>query len=168
MHLTQHRLTHAAPAQEHAWMEQAISLAVTNVGAEGGPFGAVVVRDGEVLGQSGNRVTESHDPTAHAEIMAIRAACRNIGDFRLDGALLVSSCEPCPMCLMAVLWARVDRVLFAADRHDAAAAGFDDLEFYQLLERPRATWSMPVTRLSHPRSTEPFATWTAHADRIDY
>ncbi|MDH6132930.1 guanine deaminase [Kitasatospora sp. MAA4] len=155
-------------AQEEAWMGLALDLAVENVGAGGGPFGAVVLRDGEILGQSGNRVTESHDPTAHAEIMAIRAACRTIGDFRLDGALLVSSCEPCPMCLTAVLWARVERVVFAADRHDAADAGFDDLEFYQLLERPRSTWSVPVTRLPHRRASRPFETWTSYADRIDY
>jgi guanine deaminase len=153
---------------EEAWMELALDLAVSNVGAGGGPFGAVIVRDGEILGSSGNRVTVSHDPTAHAEVMAIRVACRTIADFRLDGALLVSSCEPCPMCLTAALWARVERVVFAADRHDAAQAGFDDLEFYELLERPRSTWSMPVTRLRHQSQGRPFDTWTAFADRTDY
>ncbi|MEV7415133.1 nucleoside deaminase [Streptomyces sp. NPDC089919] len=155
-------------AQERAWMEQALDLAAANVAAGGGPFGAVVVRDGLVLGRSGNRVTDSHDPTAHAEIMAIRAACRTLRDFRLDGALLISSCEPCPMCLTAVLWARVERVLFAADRHDAADAGFDDLEFYRLLERPRSSWTVPVARMSHEKAQLPFEAWSACADRIDY
>jgi tRNA(Arg) A34 adenosine deaminase TadA len=154
--------------QEQAWMEQALDLAAANVAAGGGPFGAVVVRDGLVLGRSGNRVTDSHDPTAHAEIMAIRVACEKIQDFRLDGALLISSCEPCPMCLTAILWARVDRVLFAADRYDAATAGFDDLEFYRLLERPRSTWSVPVARMSHEKAQLPFEAWSAYADRIDY
>jgi guanine deaminase len=154
--------------REAAWMQMALDLAESNISAGGGPFGAVIVRDGEILGRSGNRVTLSHDPTAHAEVMAIRVACRTIGDFRLDGALLVSSCEPCPMCLTASLWARVERVVFAADRHDAADAGFDDLEFYELLERPRSTWSMPVTRLPHQGSRRPFDTWTAFAGRTDY
>ena len=168
MSLTYHRVCDAAPVQEEAWMEQAVDLAVSNVDTGGGPFGAVVVRDGEILGQSGNRVTESHDPTAHAEIMAVRAACRRIEDFRLDGAVLVSSCEPCPMCLSALLWARVDRILFAADRHDAAAAGFDDLEFYRLLERPRSSWPVPVSQLALADATRPFHAWAARVDRIDY
>ncbi|MER5689774.1 nucleoside deaminase [Streptomyces sp. NPDC002205] len=161
-------VAHGPAPRDDAWMEQALDLAVRNVGAGGGPFGAVVVRDGVILGQSGNRVTDTHDPTAHAEIMAIRAACRTIQDFRLDGALLVSSCEPCPMCLTAILWARVDRVVFAADRHDAADVGFDDLEFYRLLERPRSTWALPVERLSHELARRPFEAWTAFSDRIDY
>jgi tRNA(Arg) A34 adenosine deaminase TadA len=153
---------------EETWMAMAIDLAVDNVDTGGGPFGAVVVRDGEVLGRSGNRVTSLLDPTAHAEVMAIRAACRRLGDFRLTGALLVSSCEPCPMCLTASLWARVERVVYAADRYDAARAGFDDLEFYRVLDQPPDDWVMPVRRVARPDATRPFTAWSACAARVDY
>ncbi|HEX5294222.1 MAG TPA: nucleoside deaminase [Streptosporangiaceae bacterium] len=151
-----------------AWLERAVALAISNVATGGGPFGALVVRDGRILGQSGNRVTENNDPTAHAEVMAIRAACSAVGDFRLDGALLVSSCEPCPMCLGAALWSRVARVIYAADRHDAARVGFDDDEFYEMLDRPRLSWSVPVRHLALGSARQPFDAWSAAAERIDY
>ncbi|WP_433393092.1 nucleoside deaminase [Micromonospora sp. KLBMP9576] len=155
-------------AEERQWLDLAVELAVCNIGAGGGPFGAVVVSDGAVVGQGGNRVTAFRDPTAHAEVMAIRAACRTVNDFRLDGAVLLSSCEPCPMCLTAALWARIDRVLYAADRYDAAEAGFDDLRFYELLDRPSAQWDMPVTRLPSEGAGRPFRTWSNRSDRIPY
>ena len=112
------------------WLAEAVDLATRNVAEGGGPFGALIVQDGVELGRGVNRVTRDNDPTAHAEVCAIRAACTAKGDFRLHGATLYTSCEPCPLCLSSALWARVDRVLFAADRHDAARGGFDDLEFY--------------------------------------
>ncbi len=154
---------------ESRWLGLAIDLAERNVAEGGGPFGAVVVRDGRAVGRSGNRVTGNLDPTAHAEVMAIRAACQEVGDFRLDGTVLYSSCEPCPMCLAASLWARVERVVYAADRYDAAQAGFDDLEFYTLLDTPRDSWTtMPVQHLDHPGAGRPFEAWTDCSARIDY
>ncbi|MEU5691724.1 nucleoside deaminase [Actinosynnema sp. NPDC020468] len=153
---------------EARFLLDAIALATANVAEGGGPFGAVVVRAGEVIATGTNQVTPSLDPTAHAEVVAIRAACRAIGDFRLHGCVLVSSCEPCPLCLSAALWARVDRVVYAADRHDAAKAGFDDREFYDLFATPRERWSMPVDRIGTTEDTAPFEAWTARADRVDY
>ena len=126
------------------WLAVAVGLAVQNVHEGGGPFGAVIVRDGERIGAGQNRVTRDNDPTAHAEVLAIRAACAAIGDFSLAGATLYTSCEPCPLCMSAALWARVDRVVYAADRHDAARGGFDDREFYDLFARDRSTWHTPV------------------------
>lgn len=152
------------------WIEQAVDLATANVGRSGGPFGALVVRDGELVGSGTNRVTADLDPTAHAEIMAIRAACRQIGDFSLAGATLYASCEPCPLCLSASLWARLDRVLYAADRHTAARAGFDDARFHALLG-PRtdlSNWPMQVSRVPCSRADRPFAAWLADPDRTPY
>ncbi|HWR85193.1 MAG TPA: nucleoside deaminase [Rhodoglobus sp.] len=153
---------------DDAWLARAIELASANVGEGGGPFGALVVRDGRVLAEGQNRVTRDNDPTAHAEVVAIRAACAGIGDFSLAGATLYTSCEPCPLCLSAALWARVDRVVFAADRHDAARGGFDDSEFYELWERDRDSWELPVQRIRPANAAEPFDTWLAHEARTDY
>lgn len=153
---------------DHAWLRASIDLATRNVAAGGGPFGAVVVRAGEVIATGTNQVTPTLDPTAHAEVVAIRAACQAVGDFKLTGCVLVSSCEPCPLCLSAALWARVDRVVYAADRDDAAAAGFDDREFHDLFGRPRDTWALPVERISTGADNAPFTAWLSHADRVDY
>lgn len=150
------------------WLAAAVDLAVRNVGEGGGPFGAVIVADGRQVAAGQNRVTRDNDPTAHAEIVAIRAACAARGDFSLAGATLYTSCEPCPMCLASALWARVDRVVHAADRHDAARGGFDDLEFYELFARDRSTWNTRVEALAHADRTAPFDTWLAAADRIAY
>jgi guanine deaminase len=153
---------------DQAWLRDAIDLATRNVADGGGPFGAVIVRAGEVIATGTNQVTPLLDPTAHAEVVAIRAACQVIGDFKLTGCVLVSSCEPCPLCLSASLWARVERVVFAADRHDAAAAGFDDREFYELFGKPREDWSLPVDRVSTDVDNAPFAAWLSRSDRVDY
>lgn len=150
------------------WLREAVALAVDNVAAGGGPFGALIVRDGAVVATGVNQVTIANDPTAHAEVVAIRAACRELGDFRLSGCVLVTSCEPCPLCLAAALWARVDRVVFAADRHDAARGGFDDLAFYELFSTPRDQWAMAVTSTPVPDPAAPFAAWRAKTDRVDY
>ncbi|WP_216208890.1 nucleoside deaminase [Amycolatopsis aidingensis] len=155
-------------AAEREWLAEAVRIATANVAAGGGPFGALVVRDGTVLATGTNQVTPTLDPTAHAEVVAIRAACAVLGDFRLTGCVLVSSCEPCPLCLSAALWARVDRVLYAADRHDAAAAGFDDREFYDLFSTPRETWSLPVAQLVTTHHTAPFEAWHANPDKLAY
>jgi tRNA(Arg) A34 adenosine deaminase TadA len=153
---------------EHLWLDHAVSEAARNVAAGGGPFGALVVRGDDIVSVGVNEVTRTLDPTAHAEVVAIRAACRALGDFRLTGCVLVASCEPCPLCLSAAMWARVDRVVYAADRHDAAASGFDDRAFYDLFATPREAWPIPVAQVAHPRRTAPFEAWQEHGTRIDY
>jgi guanine deaminase len=150
------------------WLSQAVDLAVANVGAGGGPFGAVVVRDGVLLSTGQNRVTRDLDPTAHAEVQAIRAACAEVGDHSLAGCVLYTSCEPCPLCVSACLWARLDRVVYAADRHDAARGGFDDREFYELFARDRSTWPTLVQPGGHTDAFTPFEAWLTKADRVDY
>ena len=157
------------PADDAAWLARAVELAVANVGAGGGPFGAVVVRAGALVAEGANSVTRDNDPTAHAEVNALRAAGRALGTFDLGGTTLYSSCEPCPLCLSASLWARVDRVVFAADRTDAADAGFDDGEFYDRLATERSTWSLPrVASLRIATATLPFEHWSVHATRVEY
>jgi guanine deaminase len=150
------------------WLDRVVELATASVAENGGPFAAVVVRDGEQIGVGTNRVTRDLDPTAHAEVVAIRTACANVGDFALTGAVLYTSCEPCPLCVSACLWARLDRVVYAADRHDAARGGFDDHEFYELMERDRETWPMPVHRGGHAGSFAPFTAWLEKPDRVEY
>ncbi|MGD9573495.1 MAG: nucleoside deaminase [Thermoleophilia bacterium] len=161
-------MTRAHDADDARWLAEAVDLAVGAVAEGGGPFGALVVRDGEVLATGVNLVTSTNDPTAHAEVVAIREACRTIGDFSLDGCLLVASCEPCPLCVSAALWARVDRVVYAADRHAAARAGFDDSAFHDLLTTPRDRWPMAVTSVTVADPEAPFAAWRAKSDRVDY
>ncbi|GAA3531547.1 tRNA-specific adenosine deaminase [Aeromicrobium flavum] len=150
------------------WLTMAIDLAVENVGAGGGPFGAVLVRGEELVATGQNRVTRDLDPSAHAEVVAIRTACQAIGDFSLAGLTLYTSCEPCPMCLATSLWARVDRVVYAADRDDAARGGFDDREFYELFARDRATWATLVEAARTDDADRPFDAWLTHADRLAY
>jgi len=152
-------------------LRHAVRVAVDNVAAEGGPFGAVVVTaDGRVF-EGVNRVTADLDPTAHAEVTAIRAACRALETFDLSGAELYASCEPCPMCLAASLWARLDAVHFAADRNDAAAAGFDDAAFYRYFEGMDADRALlPVASISlpHDERIAPFIAWARLTDRTEY
>lgn len=156
---------------EEQYLGEAVSLAIANVSHAGGPFGAVVVTPDGGVHPGVNRVTATNDPTAHAEVMAIRTACTAIGSFDLSGSVLYSSCEPCPMCLASALWARVDRVVYAADRYDAASAGFDDAVFYDYFSTPPGERSMPSIQL--PRTAEldpraPFDAWAAATDRVDY
>jgi guanine deaminase len=158
----------AVAALDAKWIARTVDLATENVADGGGPFGAVIVRDGELLAEGQNRVTANLDPTAHAEVTAIRAACQAVGSFSLAGATLYTSCEPCPLCLSAALWARVDRVVFAADRHDAARGGFDDLEFYRLFERDRSTWAMAIDSVRPANAPAPFEAWLANLERTAY
>lgn len=158
---------HAA-GDDAAWLTRSVELATANVAEGGGPFGAVIVRDGVLLAEGQNRVTRDNDPTAHAEVVAIRRACASIGDFSLAGATLYTSCEPCPLCLAAALWARVDRVVFTADRDDAARGGFDDREFYELFSRDRETWHIAIDAMRTADAAEPFDAWLAKQDRTDY
>lgn len=151
-----------------AWVSRAVALAVANVADGGGPFGALVVRDGVLLASGVNRVVPTLDPTAHAEVVAIRGACRELGDFALAGATLYSSCEPCPLCLAATLWARIGRVVYTATRADAEAAGFDDRRFYELFGTPPSQWPTPAARIVVPTAHEPFEAWEAHPDKVLY
>lgn len=150
------------------FLARAIELATENVANAGGPFGALIVLHGRVLAEGQNRVTATLDPTAHAEVVAIRAACQAVKDFALVGATLYSSCEPCPLCLSAALWARIDRIVFAADRNDAATGGFDDREFYELFTRDSSTWPVAIESLRPANATEPFDAWLALEARTDY
>lgn len=150
------------------WLTFAIDLAVANVADEGGPFGAAVVAGGALLGSGANRVTADLDPTAHAEVVAIRSACGASGDFSLADATLYAPCEPCPLCLSASLWSRIPRIVFAADRHDAARAGFDALRFYDLVGVRVDDLPLRLERLSVPASTAPFRAWLDKPDRVAY
>src|SRR3954466_3556644 len=160
--------TAGPPVSEREWLDRAVTVAAENVNSGGGPFGALVVRDGELLATGTNLVTVNLDPTAHAEVVAIRAACQRLGTFKLTGCLLVASCEPCPLCLSAALWARMDRVIFAADRYDAAEAGFDDRAFYEVFSSPPERWPLTVEQVTGEGATLPFKHWTARPDRIEY
>ena len=134
----------------------------------GGPFGAVIVRGDDVLARAHNQVVATNDPTAHAEIGAIRAACAVVHSFQLDDCELYASCEPCPMCLGAIYWARPRAVFFSATRDDAAAAGFDDAFVYEELALPPAARTLPMSRVEHPGAAGPFAAWAAKPDRVEY
>lgn len=158
----------AGPEGDRHWLGQAVELAVANVAAGGGPFGAVVVREGRLVSRGQNRVTRDLDPTAHAEVVAIREACLVLGDFALAGCTLYTSCEPCPLCVSSALWARVDRVVYAADRDDAARGGFDDRAFYDLLAQPRAVWPTSVDPVEIEQRYAPFEAWLAKTDRTHY
>lgn len=142
-----------------ALLERAIALGVANVGRDGGPFGAVIALGERVVAEGMNRVTASCDPTAHAEIVAIRAAGHALGRFSLAGFTLYASCEPCPMCLAACYWARLDRVVFAADRFDARDAGFDDAHIHMELARPVAERALPLVRIAVTDRLAPFVAW---------
>ena len=149
------------------YLERAVGLAVANVADGGGPFGAVIVMPDGALFEGTNRVTRDNDPTAHAEVVAIRRAAAGTHDFDLHGAVLYTSCEPCPLCLAAALWARVSAVYFAADRHDAAAAGFDDALFYRYFDGADHSL-MPVALAELPERTAPFEAWSAFEGRVEY
>ncbi len=151
------------------YLRRAIGLAVENVrSGRGGPFGAVIVRDGEVIAECGNRVTSAKDPTAHAEVEAIRAACKALDRFDLKGCTIYSSCEPCPMCLGAIYWARLNSLYFAASHKDASRAGFDDSFIYTQVPLKAEQRSLPTRRLLEAEGGEPFAIWVATESKIPY
>ena len=135
---------------------------------DGGPFGCVIVKDGTVVGAGNNRVTSTNDPTAHAEVVAIRDACDKLDDFQLAGCTIYTSCEPCPMCLGAIYWARPDRVVFAATREDAAEAGFDDQLIYDELPLPPDKRKFPMERMMREEAKEVFNAWIAMEGKVKY
>ena len=150
-------------------MRRAIELAQEGIdNDQGGPFGCVVVKDGQIIGEGCNRVTSTNDPSAHAEIVAIREACRKLNSFQLDGCSIYTSCEPCPMCLGAIYWARPANVFFAGTRGDAAAAGFDDDMIYEELDKPNEQRTRPMTNLMREQAVEVFRNWIEKPDKVEY
>jgi tRNA(Arg) A34 adenosine deaminase TadA len=151
------------------FMREAIRISVEKMrDGLGGPFGAVVVKENRIISRGWNQVTSASDPTAHAEIVALREACRQLGDFRLPGCELYSSSEPCPMCLGAIYWARLDRLYFAATRQDAAEAGFDDEWLYREVALPVAQRRLPTRQLLREASLDAFTQWKAKPDKVPY
>ena len=151
-----------------ALMEECITAAIANASGTGGPFAALVVHEGKTIARGANGVTTLLDPTAHAEILAIRAAATTLGRFNLTGCELFTSCEPCPMCLGAVYWARIDRVYFAATRFEAAAAGFDDMHLYNELCLPVSQRSLPLVQIATTTGRAPFDAWNRNSTRVPY
>jgi tRNA(Arg) A34 adenosine deaminase TadA len=154
--------------QRQVFMRRAIELSRENVKRGGGPFGAVIVRSGEVVGEGFNRVTATNDPTAHAEVVAIRDACQRLGTFSLNGCEIYTSCEPCPMCLSAIYWARIERIWFANTKVDAAAIDFDDHFIYDELAKDAAHRAIPMQPMLREEALAAFREWQANASRIRY
>jgi guanine deaminase len=151
------------------FMQRAIALATENVtSGVGGPFGAVVVLDGEIIASGVNLVTSTNDPTAHAEVVAIRAACKALNNFQLTGCEVYTSCEPCPMCLAALYWSRCDAIFYGTTAADAAAAGFDDSFLYTEIARPLDQRKIPIARLLGDEAIVSFNTWCAQTAKIEY
>jgi guanine deaminase len=151
------------------FMQRAIALALENVQSGlGGPFGALVVKDRKVIAEAANQVTSTDDPTAHAEMLAIREACKKLGTFQLAGCEIYASCEPCPMCLGAIYWSRLDRIYFAASAADAAKAGFDDSFIYHEISKPRAQRKIPMVQWMREEARKPFRAWEQKPDKISY
>jgi len=152
-----------------AFMEQAIRLATENVtSGRGGPFGAVVVKDGKVIATGANQVTAANDPTAHAEVTAIRAACKALGTFVLEGCEVYTSCEPCPMCLAAIYWARCKGIFYGCNAADAAKAGFDDAFLYDEMKKPLGERALPIVNLCGEEAWQAFAAWLDSPKKVEY
>jgi len=156
-------------AEKEAFMRRAIALSDEMMqSGRGGPFGAVIVRDGAIVAEGCNRVTSANDPTAHAEVVAIREACRTLGTFKLGGCEIYASCEPCPMCLSAIYWARLDRLYYANTRDDAAEIGFDDDIIYREIALPIGGRSIPASRMLAEEARAVFQAWEEKPNKIRY
>ena len=153
---------------DRALMTRAIELSIESVDTGGGPFGCVIAKDGAVIATGTNQVTATNDPTAHAEIVAIREACRALGDFTLRGCQVFTSCEPCPMCLAGLWWARVESVVYGNTRSDAAEVGFDDKNIYDELTRPLSSRRMPLRQMLRDEALRAFSAWRSKSDRVEY
>jgi tRNA(Arg) A34 adenosine deaminase TadA len=149
-------------------MQQAIELSKENVLNGGGPFGAVIVRDGEVIATGTNRVTANNDPTAHAEVNAIRSACAKEGTFKLEGCTCYTSCEPCPMCLAALYWAGVERIFYGNTKDDAKAINFDDSFIYDEIAKPYAKRAIPIINIMREEAISAFKMWEKSEDKVEY
>lgn len=155
--------------QETAHMREAIRLSIQNVNSgKGGPFGAVVVKDGKIIARGANSVTATNDPTAHAEVVAIREACKTLNTFQLEGCEIYTSCEPCPMCLGAIYWARPDKLYYANTKQDAAAIDFDDQFIYEELEKPLGERKLFTQQLLREEALEAFQKWSHSTQKIEY
>ncbi|WP_186577064.1 nucleoside deaminase [Aquibacillus kalidii] len=151
------------------FLSKAIELAVDNVANNGGPFGAIIVnKDGKIVGRGQNRVTDTYDPTAHAEVQAIREACQQLQTFQLTDCTLYTSCEPCPMCLGAIYWARLNKVYYAADQQLAAAGGFDDAFIYEEISKQHEARNIPFIALQLDNRNAPFEKWIEHDEKVKY
>ena len=150
------------------YMREAISLSVKNIDENGGPFGAVIVKDGEIIARGVNRVTLNNDPTAHAEVNAIREASKKLGTFDLSGCEIYSSCEPCPMCLGAIYWARIDKLFFANTKQDAKEIEFDDSFIYEELDLPIEKRKIPTRQILREEALVAFNKWKDKEDKIEY
>jgi tRNA(Arg) A34 adenosine deaminase TadA len=156
-------------SENENFMREAILLSKENMDSnKGGPFGAVVVKNGKIIGRGANNVTSINDPTAHAEVMAIRDACKNIGDFNLKGCEIYSSCEPCPMCLSAIYWSRIEKIYYANTQDDAAAINFDDAFLYRQVALPKEERSIPIISLLRNEALPVFKEWETKEDKTPY
>lgn len=155
--------------EQMKFMKRAIELSRTNMlSGKGGPFGAVIVRNGQIIGEGWNKVTSANDPTAHAEVEAIRDACKNISNFELKDCEIYTSCEPCPMCLAAIYWARIGKIFYGNTREDAAAIEFDDDFLYREIIKPMGERAVPIEPLMRKEALLVFSEWTAKTDRTPY
>lgn len=151
------------------FMSEAVKVALKGMQKnEGGPFGCIVVKNGEIIGRGNNKVTSTNDPTAHAEVTAIRDACKNLKSFQLDDCIIYTSCEPCPMCLGAIYWARPKKVYYGSNQEDAANIGFDDEFIYKEIPLPYDKRSIPFEQCERDIALEPFKKWTEKEDKIEY
>jgi len=155
-------------AMHQKFLQLTINLAIENIHSGGGPFAAIIVKDGELIARGCNRVTDDNDPTAHAEINAIRNASKHLNNFNLSGCIIYSSCEPCPMCLSAIYWAHLDAVYFGATHRDAAEAGFDDSYIYHELRAKPGDRHLLLKQISGGLEKSPFETWLLKADKVKY
>jgi guanine deaminase len=153
---------------DNPFMTRAIQLSIDNVQSGGGPFGAVVVKDGVLIAEAANQVTATNDPTAHAELLAIRNACKKLGVFDLEGCEIYTSCEPCPMCLGAIYWAHLSRVYFANVDGDASAIGFDDSLIYREIAQPHAQRKIPMIQMMRQEALAAFRAWESKPNKIQY
>lgn len=155
--------------KKNEMMREAIRLSIENVeSGNGGPFGAVVVKDGKIIARGTNQVTSSNDPTAHAEVVAIRKACEVLGSFQLDGCEIYTSCEPCPMCLGAIYWARPDKIYYANTKKDAADINFDDQFIYEEIDRPISERKLFTEQMLRDEAIVAFKKWSESVDKIEY
>ncbi|GAA4732001.1 nucleoside deaminase [Flavisolibacter ginsenosidimutans] len=155
--------------REEKFMQEAIALSKKGMEAgEGGPFGCVIVKDDEIIGRGNNKVTSLNDPTAHAEVVAIRDACKSLNAFQLEDCEVYTSCEPCPMCLGAIYWARAKKIYFANNRQDAAAIGFDDTMIYEEMNKPLNERKIPITSIAREEAIKVFEEWKIKGDKTLY
>lgn len=168
--MTDHQSQTFVPSSQHLqFMARAAELSLENVGSgNGGPFGCVIVKDGQIIAEGSNQVLRTQDPTAHAEVVAIRRACEVLGSFQLTGCEVYTSCEPCPMCLGALYWARPAVIYYANTKADAAAIGFDDQFIYDELDCKMSDRKLPIIRLMVPIAPQAFEAWANKQDRVDY